>query len=59
MSDDLGEWKDLYNKGYILEEKCDLCNREVPESQLTLLDDYDWVCKDCWWEAHEEGRVEE
>ena len=41
-------------------EKCDLCNREVPEPQLTLsLENADWVCKDCWWEAYEESRVEE
>jgi len=52
-------------------EKCDLCNREVPESvpesQLTLaLEKFlplnlfeDWVCEDCWWEAYEESGVEE
>ena len=40
--------------------KCELCNREVLESQLTLsLENHHWICKDCWWEAYEESRVEE
>ena len=42
MSDDLYEWKDLYNKGYILEEKCDLCNNEeLKEKALKLIRKWD------------------
>ena len=38
-------------------EECDLCCQSVPEDQLALLGNK-WVCKDCFWIAHEETRVE-